>query len=152
MESVPDESSLPESDVTVCGAESWLTHVTAAPTFTVTAEGLNEKSLMRTVVGEEANVVAGASVVVGDRLVSGALAVFGAFNVLVSSIVFAVVEGIARTVVCSTPGTVVVSVVLETQPDNRITPAIKTKNVPLMAPNLMGAVKYAVVVGVECMS
>jgi hypothetical protein len=64
--SVPDVSSLPESEVTVCEAESRFSQVTVEPTLTVIDEGLNEKPCILTLAGVG---LAGACVVVGASVV-----------------------------------------------------------------------------------
>jgi hypothetical protein len=48
---VPDEISLPESEATVCGAESWFVQVTVAPALTVNVDGAKAKFWMLTVSG-----------------------------------------------------------------------------------------------------
>lgn len=55
--SVSEANSPPESEVTVCGAVSWFSHVTVDPASTVIAVGLNENDWMSTVFGVDGNVV-----------------------------------------------------------------------------------------------
>jgi hypothetical protein len=48
VESESEENAVgePESETMVCGAESWLVHLTTAPVFTVRADGSNAKFLI----------------------------------------------------------------------------------------------------------
>ena len=130
FESDSEASSPPESEATVCGAESWFSQVTVEPASMLMVEGLNENDWMSTVFGVDANVVTAACVVVGCEVVTAAWVVVGAEVVVAfPSVVGGDVDGTWGCVVSSTFGSVVVvSVGLLTQPEENTKAAIKTKS------------------------
>lgn len=78
-ESLEELRTLPESEVTVCGMESWFVQVTFVPALTVSCAGLNAKLLMLTEAVEACGTVAGAETeTVGDVVSIGAMLCAGA--------------------------------------------------------------------------